>query len=163
MLYNDASCTNLPDGTSSTGASIIFLPGDEGRCCPISWLSTKINRIVRSTLAAEALSLTGDCERAFVIECFLTELIYGKSYQQNRIPITAFVDNKSLVQNNYSTTMVSEKRLRIETCVINEMIKENKVPKKWIEASKQLADSLTKQEVSTHKLNVVLLTGKIRQ
>ena len=59
--------------------------------------------------------------------------------------------------------MVSEKRLRIETCVINEMIKENKVPKKWIEASKQLADSLTKQEVSTHKLNIVLLTGKIRQ
>ena len=163
MLYNDASCTSLPDGTSSTGARIIFLPGDEGRCCPISWLSTKINRIVRSTLAAEALSLTGDCERAFVIECFLTELIYGKSYQQNRIPITAFVDNKSLVQNNYSTTMVSEKRLRIETCVINEMIKENKVPKKWIEASKRLADSLTKQEVSTHKLNVVLLTGKIRQ
>jgi len=41
--------------------------------------------------------------------------------------------------------MVSEKRLRIEIAVIYEMIKENKVSIKWIEARRQLSDSLTKR------------------
>ena len=150
MFYNDASYANLPDGTSSTGARIIFLSGDGGRFCPISWSSTKIKCIVRSTLAVEALSLTEGCESAFVIGCFLTEPIYGKSNQQNKIPIRAFVDNKSLVQNAYSTTMVSENRLRIEMAVVNKMFKENEVSIKWIEAT-------------NHKLNVVLSTGKIRE
>ena len=57
FLYNDASYANLPDGTSSTGGRIVWLVGDNGNCCPISWSSTKIKRVVRSTLAAEALSL----------------------------------------------------------------------------------------------------------
>jgi len=161
LLYNDASYANLPDGTSSTGARIIFLSGDGGRCCPISWSSTKIKRVVKSTLAAEALSLADGCESAFLIGRLLTELIYGKTDQQNKISIRVFVDNKSLAQNAYSTTMVSEKRLRIEIAVIYEMIKENKVSIKWIEARRQLSDSLTKQRVLTHKLNVVLSTGKI--
>ena len=114
MLFNDASFANLPDGTSSTGGRVVFLSGEGDKCCPISWSSTKIKRVVRSTLAAETLSLADGSEGVFVIGCLLTELIYGKSDQQNRIPIKSFVDNKSLVQNVHSTTMVSEKRLRIE-------------------------------------------------
>jgi len=94
--------------------------------------STKIKRVVKSTLAAEALSLTDGCESAFLIGCLLTELIYGKTDQQNKIPIRVFVDNKSLAQNAYSTTIVSEKRLRIEMAVIYEMIKEKKFPLKGL-------------------------------
>ena len=52
--------------------------------------------------------------------------------------------------------MVSEKRLRIEMGVIYEMIHDNKMSIKWIEASKQLADSLTKRGASSSKLNQVL-------
>ena len=106
ILFNDASFANLPDGTSSTGGRVVFLSGEGDKCCPISWSSTKIKRVVRSTLAAETLSLADGCEGVFVIGCLLTELIYGKSDQQNRIPIKSFVDNKSLVQNVHSTTMV---------------------------------------------------------
>jgi len=108
-------------------------------------------------LAAEALSLADGCESAFNwVSSYQTQ--YGKTDQQNKIQIRAFVDNKSLA---YSTTMVSEKRLPIEMTVVYEMIKENKVSVNWIEARRQLSDSLTKQRVLTHKLNVVLSTGKI--
>ena len=162
MLFNDASFANLPDGTSSTGGRVVFLSGEGDKCCPISWSSTKIKRVVRSTLAAETLSLADGSEGVFVIGCLLTELIYGKSDQQNRIPIKSFVDNKSLVQNVHSTTMVSEKRLRIEMGVIYEMIHDNKMSIKWIEASKQLADSLTKRGASSSKLNQVLVSGRLR-
>ena len=162
MLFNDASFANLPDGPSSTGGRVVFLFGGRIKCCPISWSSTKIKRIVRSTLAAETLSLAIGCEGAFVIRCLLTELIYRKSDQQNWIPIKSFVDNKSLVQNVHSTTMVSEKRLCIEMGVIYEMIHDNKMSIKWIEASKQLADSLTKRGASSSKLNQVLVSGRLR-
>eukprot|EP00111_Clytia_hemisphaerica_P012072 TCONS_00035475-protein len=110
MLFNDASFANLPDRTSSTGGRVVFLFGEGDKCCPTSWSSTKIKRIVRSTLAVETLSLADGCEGVFVIGHLLTELIYGKSDQQNRIPIKSFADNKSLVQNVHSTTMVSEKK-----------------------------------------------------
>jgi len=162
MLFNDASFANLPDETSSTGGRVVFLFVEGDKYCPISWSSTKIKRVVRSTLAAETLSLADGCESVFVIGCLLTELIYGKSDQQNRIPIKSFVDNKSLVQNVHSTTMVLEKRLRIEMGVIYEMIHDNKMSIKWIEASKQLADSLTKRGASSSKLNQVLVSGRLR-
>ena len=96
MLYNDGSNANIPDRTSSTGAGIIFLPGDGERCCSISWSSSKIKSIARSTLAAEALSLTEGCESAIVIGSFLTKLINRKSNLQNKIPITAFVPQNLL-------------------------------------------------------------------
>ena len=47
--------------------------------------------------------------------------------------------------------------------VINKMIKENEMSIKWTEESKRLADPLTKEGVSTVKLNVKLSTGKIQE
>ena len=162
LLYNDASYANLPDGTSSTGGRIVWLRGENGNCCPISWSSTKIKRVVRSTLAAEALSLAEGCESAFLVGSLLTELIHGKQDHRNLIPISAFVDNKSLVQNVYSTTMVSEKRLRIDVAIIQEMVRDSELTIRWIEASFQLADSLTKKGASTIKLRDIFNTGRIQ-
>ena len=117
---------------------------------------------MRSTLASETLSLADGSESAFVIGCILTEMIHGKSEQQNCIPIKAFVDNKSLVQNVHSTTQVSEKRLRIEIGAIYVMLRDNEMSIKWVESSRQLADSLTKRGASSSKLNQVLVSGRLR-
>ncbi|CAG2226054.1 unnamed protein product [Mytilus edulis] len=57
ILYTDASYANLSDRVSSAGGYVIFLRGQNGKNCPISWSSKKIRRVVKSTLAAEALSL----------------------------------------------------------------------------------------------------------
>ena len=55
--YSDASHANLKGG-SSQGGYIIFLHGENSHVAPISWRSRKINRAVRSTLAAKTLAHT---------------------------------------------------------------------------------------------------------
>ena len=56
VVYCDASYANLKDG-SSQGGMIIFLVDGEGRALPITWISKKLRRICRSTIAAETMSL----------------------------------------------------------------------------------------------------------
>ena len=67
VVFTDASLGNINDGTGSTGAYIIWLMDHSGRCCPISWNAHKIKRVVRSTLAAEALSLEEGLEASFYL------------------------------------------------------------------------------------------------
>ena len=56
VVFADASYTNLPNGASQAGF-IIFLANQTQSSCPISWASRKVKRIVKSTLAAETLSM----------------------------------------------------------------------------------------------------------
>ena len=49
--------TNINNGTGSTAGHIILLMDCHGKYCPLSWHGNKIKRVVRSTIAAEALSL----------------------------------------------------------------------------------------------------------
>ena len=57
VAFTDASLHNLSDKVSSTAGRVVFLKDDMNSCCTLSWKSNKIKRVVRSTLAAEALSL----------------------------------------------------------------------------------------------------------
>ena len=57
LVFSDASLCNINNGTGSTGAHIVWLVDNDGKCCPLSWLAGKIKRVVRSKIAAESLSL----------------------------------------------------------------------------------------------------------
>ena len=57
LALSDASLGNINNRTGSTGAHIIWLIDGTGKCCPLAWQANKIKRVVRSTIAAEALSL----------------------------------------------------------------------------------------------------------
>ena len=57
VVYADAVHGNLLDG-GSQGEYFIFLVGQNRKCSLLSWKSKKIQRTVRSTLAAETLSLS---------------------------------------------------------------------------------------------------------
>ena len=65
IVFTDASLGNINDGTGSTGAYIILLSDRSGLCCPLAWHASKIKRVVRSTIAAEALSLQEGLEAGF--------------------------------------------------------------------------------------------------
>ena len=55
LVFSDAALANMDDGVSSTAGYVIFLT--EGKkSCALAWHSGKIKRVVRSTIAAEALS-----------------------------------------------------------------------------------------------------------
>ena len=71
-VYTDASFCNLPDGKSSTCGYVIILQGTRGERI-LDWASTKIQRVVSSTLEAEALALKEGLNDAIYLGCLLTE------------------------------------------------------------------------------------------
>ena len=55
--------------------------------------------------------------------------------------------NKSLYENIHSTTLATEKRLRIDIAAIQEMIQKENVKVLWTSSAKQIADSFTRVKV----------------
>ena len=83
-LFTDASFNNLNGG--SQGGQIIFITNGNNNSCPLYWNSSKIKRAVRSTIAAETLSLVDGCDVAIYINNLLSELLHTKP---NCLSITA--------------------------------------------------------------------------
>ena len=159
VLYNDAACANPCDGVSSTGRRISFLAGN-GRCCPISWSSIKVKRVVKSSLAAESSSLVDGLDTAYCIGRLFTEITYNEC-DVTKIATQAFVDNKSLVQSVYPTTLVSEKRLRVDLAATQQTVKRRQATLKWISSEEQIADCLTKAGAPPNKLLDIIKRGVI--
>ncbi|CAC5379706.1 unnamed protein product [Mytilus coruscus] len=91
----NASYANLSDRVSSAGGYVIFLQGQNGNMCPISWSAKKIRRFVKSTLDAEALSLVEGLDACYFVRSILQEMIQFKTGQP--IMIKCFTDKKIIV------------------------------------------------------------------
>ena len=65
FVFSYAALGNINCGQGSTGAHFVWLKDHIGNCCPIFSQSNKIKRVVRSTIAAEALSLQDGLESAY--------------------------------------------------------------------------------------------------
>ena len=155
VAFTDASHANLEE-VGSVGSHVIILVDKDFNCCPVVWRSNKIKRVVRSTLAAEALSLQEGLEDALYIREMMKELLGRMG------PIIAIVDNKSVVEAIHSTKMVEDKRLRIDLAAIKETLeKEKDVLVKWCPGSEQLANCMTKRGSSPYDLLAVLQSGKL--
>ena len=152
VVYSDASYKNLAKG-GSQGAYIIFL-SDGSRCCPIHWSSTRIKRVVKSTLAAETLALGEGCDTAFMLSKMISEII-GKE-----IEIKCITDNQSLYETAHTSNTLTDKRLLFEISSIREMIDKEEIKLSWTPAKEQLSNVLTKTGVSGTQLIQVLAKGK---
>ena len=157
-VYADASFANLPEGKSQ-GGHIIFIVDSHGNSCPISWHSTKIKRVVKSTLAAETLSLVEGVDNAILLSKLLAEVIYNKP--NSCLPVECRTDNKSLFQAAYTTTTLSDKRLRVEMSIVREMVERKEMKLIWVDTKDQLADVLTKKGASSSLLMETLQEGFI--
>ena len=146
ITFSDASYANLPDG-GSQGAHIIFLKGNNNMLAPIEWSSKKVRRICRSTISAETMSLLDAVDNSIWLSSILKQI----SIEKPVISI-AKTDNEGLSNAVYSTTPVTEKRLRVDIAGIKEEIKNRNIKVEWIPKQKQLADSLTKQGANTELL-----------
>ena len=157
ICFTDASLGNLNNGTDSTGGYLLFLVNSmNAKASILDWQANKIRRVVRSSLAAEALSLIEGLEAAVLINNILQELL-GLT-----VAVHAVVDNKSVVDAVLSTTSVDDKRLRRDISSIKEMLEHGEVTTvNWVPGFKQLADVLTKRGVNGSKLLEVIQTGKI--
>ena len=127
---------------------------------PIHWQSRNIKRIVKSTLAAEYLSLQEAAETALLIKTIFAEMMPS---QREPINIQCFTDNRSLKDSIYSTKTLQDKHLIIDMAIIKEMITTKEIKNvSWIESELQLADCLTKRGTSATKLLDVLCNRKIK-
>lgn len=141
----------INDGKGNTGVHIARTKDRIGKCCPISWQANKIKRVVWSTIAAKALSLQEGLETALYFQKIIED-ICGE-----HIPITAFIDNKSVTEAIKSTKLVEDKRLQID--IASAMIQKNCVEVKWCPGKVQLANSMTKRGASGIEFLNVLQKG----
>ena len=99
--------------------------------------------MVRSTLAAEVLSLQEGAEDA-IFHRMLIEEVFCLS--PKTIPIECIVDNKDTVEAVYSSKAVSDKLLRINIGALkDELSKEEITCVRWCPSKEQLANCLTKK------------------
>ena len=140
VCYTDASFRSLPMEGSQAGF-IIFIQTSEEKKCPIFWQSKKIERVVDSSLAAEAEALHEGMKASYYMYNVL------KMIKPNlKLKIICKTDSKSLVTALESTNQVQNRWLRLHLLGINEML-ENKLIERllFVKSEDQLADCLTKK------------------
>ena len=156
VVYSDASHGNLPDG-GSQGGNIIFLT-DGVKSAPLQWTSQKLKRVVRSTLAAEALALLAACDSAIYLKTLVES-----TPKISKIPtIKCIIDNKSCFENIFSLKPVLEQRLRIDIGALREMVERKEITVIWKEKKHQLADCLTKRGANSQQLMDCLKAGSLK-
>ena len=87
-VFADASFNNLPDG-GGQGGYIIFLNDKYNSVIPLSWDSTRLRRVARSSLAAETLAMSDACDSAI----FLSNLIEKPTKSPKQTNIIILTEN----------------------------------------------------------------------
>merc|ERR1712237_40846 len=112
----------------------------------------RVKRVVKSTQAAETLALVDTMEACVYLRKFILEVLQLEDAPLT-IPIVCKTDNKGLYESAYTSTQILDKRLRIETAMIREMLDQGLIQKlDWIPTSHQVADGLTKRGVLSSKV-----------
>ena len=149
--FTDASFNNLPNG-GSQGGQILFLCDKMNNCSPLVWSSTKIKRVVRSTLAAETMSATEGCDTAFFISKLVREVL-----PQSTCPIEILTDNQSLFDTINTSHQISDKRLQVEVSSLREMSERGEINLYWIQKERQLSGCTWRQStVGTSSSSVTI-------
>ena len=118
----DGVHANLPDKVSSSGGHIVFLVDENGSSCPLIWASNKIQKIVRSSLSAEAVTMQDSVESSLYIREMLHDVLSGE--RGVKLPIEHITDNISLKNAIYSNSQVKDKRLRIDLASLKQEIRD---------------------------------------
>ena len=153
--YADASFNNLPD-SGSQGGNIIFLT-DGKQATPLQWTSTRIKRVVRSTLCAEALSASNACDSSL----YLAKLVQQILRKDKLSCVRCITDNRSLHEAISTTKTSSKQRLRLDISALREMKQRKEVDFCWVKGHKQLSDCLTKKGASSKTLREALSLGRL--
>ena len=90
----------------SQGGHLVLLADVSGSCSPLSWISSKIKRVVHSTLAVETLALNDGCDSAFYMSKLICNIM---SSGNSLLRIIAVTDNQSATDAIHSTSLVSDK------------------------------------------------------
>ena len=135
----------------------IFLQNNNENCI-LSWSSTRIKRIVKSSTAAECLALIKGIEETLYLKALICDILKLKN---DNLPTIAMIDNKNLHALINSNKLSQDKRVRIHIAVIKEIIRTNAIQGvRWIQSTGQLTNCLTKRGADGTSL-VELLKNEI--
>ena len=94
MTFGDGAHANLSDKVSSSGGHVVFLVDENGSSCPLNWTSNKIQRIVRSSLSADAMTMQDSVESSLYIKEMLHDVLSCE--RGVKLPIEHIINNMSL-------------------------------------------------------------------
>ena len=141
----------------SSGRGYIIFLADKGlRSAPVSWTSTKIKRVVRSSLAAEALIAVECADAMYYIKAMIGEIL------KSEVRMVLVTDSNNLVESLKSPHPVQEKRLRVDMAALRKDVTDGVFEIKHCVGSKQVADILTKTGVSAELIRRVLNQGSLK-
>ena len=118
LTCHDSSYANLTNG-GSQGGHIIFLLDSYMNVAPVSWRSKRLQRVVKSMLGAETLSLVDVLLKhhsGFNAEIFHKD----EAVNQGTRNTECVTDNHSLFDVVHSTTALADKRLCVDMAVLRE-------------------------------------------
>ena len=171
-VFSDASFATQKDQNSYSGVLIVgttasLMENQLAIITPTAWSSKKIPRVVRSTLSAEAVSLSNSLDRLSWIrlawEWFKNSEVNWREPEKilrNCLPAGAVTDCKSVFDSctKNSIPNCEEHRTTLECLLIRERLGEN-VKLRWVPSAAQLADCLTKV-MDGANLRLCLKSGK---
>ena len=158
VVYNDSSFGNLQNG-GSQGGYIIFIKDKEGNVSPIMWQSKRLQRVVKSTMAAETLIQVEAAEAGYWLSNIFSEIYGIANFNHN---IVCYTDSRQLYDAVHSIKSIVDKRLRIDIAILREMLERKELKDiQWIDGKQQLANCLTKRGASCESLLQVLYNGML--
>ena len=157
MIYNDSSFGNL-SGCGSQGF-IRNLVDNQENCMPFMWQSKRLKCVVKSAMNAETLTQVETAEAGFWISSIITEIY---NLKQN-VLVECRTDSHQLYDAVHSIRAITDKRLRIDIALLQEMLLKKEISRvKWIASYKKIADCLTKQGASSNNLMSTLQDVKLK-
>ena len=146
VSWSDGAFANLPDRVSSGSGYIILLVDESGACCPLVWRSNKIKRVVKSTIAAEALVFGESVGHSLYFAALLEEVL------ELKVKVFCLSDSDNLMKALASSHQVEDRQLRLDIAAIKQVVSEKKVSVFHVPGAKMIANCLTKRGASSELL-----------
>jgi hypothetical protein len=138
VVYTDASFGTRED-KSSQGGYVVLLADRSKRCCFLGFHSSKIKRIVRSSMAAETLAFGAAFDAAFTLRQELSRLV-GR-----HIPLVMLTDSAGLFDAITRDRRTTEARLMLDLYAARQAYKNKELENvALIRSEHNAADALTK-------------------
>ena len=168
--FVDASQGSMPREGSQLGVATSFanpkvLEGT-GPCCLMEWMSSRVKRVVRSSMACEAAAVSvgfehGDFARAVLFEMLNPDKSLRRwqdSIAEKQLYVV--MDARTVFDAMETSSMVQDRRVMIDLTVLRDCILSGTGAfKRWLPGPLQPSDELTKF-ASNGRLSILAATGE---
>ena len=132
-------------------------------CSIVEYQSTRISRVVKSTMAAESAALSLALDRQLYLRFMLEAVLYGEPpmgpnwRHELKIPGILVTDARSLHDHiNKTGSLPSERQTLIDLLIARDFTEAETLMVRWVPTTNQLADILTKSMKSPPILQKLL-------